>query len=134
MSYCRWSSQDFSCDVYAYEHVAGGWTIHLAGNRVVGDIPPVPAFPPQGCSQDEVAAWAKEYATASAVRHSFLMGAERVDIDLPHAGESFDCQSLEEFRAKMLELREIGYRFPDSVFDQIDEEMREQHDAEAPGP
>lgn len=27
MSYCRWSTDDFKCDLYIYEDVAGGWTI-----------------------------------------------------------------------------------------------------------
>jgi hypothetical protein len=39
MSYCRWSSNDFQCDVYVYEDVAGGWTTHVACNRVVYSEP-----------------------------------------------------------------------------------------------
>lgn len=30
MSYCRFSSEDYQCDVYAYADVAGGYTIHVA--------------------------------------------------------------------------------------------------------
>ncbi len=37
MSYCRFSSDDFQCDVYVYEDVSGGWTTHVAGNRIVWD-------------------------------------------------------------------------------------------------
>lgn len=33
MSYCRWSSDFFECDVYVYEDVAGGYTCHVAGRR-----------------------------------------------------------------------------------------------------
>lgn len=123
MSYCRWSSENFACDVYAYEHVAGGWTIHLAGNRVVGEIPAVPPMPGSDLSTDEMQAWARQYREASDIRHKFLMEAQREDIELPHAGGTIDCGSLQEFRDKMLELRGIGYRFPDRVFETIDQEM-----------
>ena len=39
MSYCRFSSEDFSCDVYVYDDAMGGTTVHVAGNRYVGDVP-----------------------------------------------------------------------------------------------
>src|ERR1044071_191187 len=42
MSYCRFSSLNWSCDVYAYADVAGGYTIHVARSRRVGDIPADP--------------------------------------------------------------------------------------------
>lgn len=29
MSYCRWSSDNFKCDVYVYADVSGGWTTHV---------------------------------------------------------------------------------------------------------
>ena len=38
MSYCRWSSMDFKCDLYVYE-ASDGIVIHVASNRVVGDVP-----------------------------------------------------------------------------------------------
>ena len=39
MSYCRFSSDDYGCDAYVYEDVSGGFTIHLAGRRYLGDVP-----------------------------------------------------------------------------------------------
>ena len=42
MSYCRWSSDNWKCDLYCYEDVSGGITTHVAGNRIVGDIPEAP--------------------------------------------------------------------------------------------
>jgi hypothetical protein len=46
MSYCRWSSENFKLRplLLFYEDVGGGWTTHVAGNRVLGTIPPVPDF------------------------------------------------------------------------------------------
>lgn len=40
MSYCRWSSMNWMCDVYVYEDVDGGWATHVAGRRRA--IPPIP--------------------------------------------------------------------------------------------
>jgi len=123
MSYCRWSSMDFGCDIYAFEHVGGWWQIYVAGNRVVGDIPKTPAVPPPGATEAEKLAWATAYVETSRMQSQFLKTAEREDITLPHAGEAFQCPTIEDFRAKMLELRELGYVFPDAVFDEIDEEL-----------
>jgi hypothetical protein len=39
MSYCRWSSDHFDCDVYVYEDVSGGWTTHVAGRRRRNPLP-----------------------------------------------------------------------------------------------
>lgn len=39
MSYCRWSSDHFECDVYVYEDVSGGWTTHVAGRRQRNPLP-----------------------------------------------------------------------------------------------
>ena len=44
MSYCRWSSDDFQCDVYVYESVAGGFVTHVAANRVVFRMNCLPWF------------------------------------------------------------------------------------------
>lgn len=116
MSYCRWSSMDFACDIYAYESVGDFWQIYVAGNRVLGDIPKLPPFPRGEEPWDE---WRAAHKAQSA----FLETAEREDITLPYAGDSLQCATLEDFKAKMLELRAIGYRFPDYVLEEIDEEI-----------
>lgn len=50
----------------------------------------------------------------------------RHSIDLPHAGESFEDSSLEAFKARLLYLRSIGYRFPDCVLERIDDDIQER--------
>lgn len=130
MSYCRFSSMDFACDIYAYESVGDFWQIYVAGNRVLGDVPKLPPWPARDAPVEVREAWAHDYAEASKAQHDFLQTAEREDITLPHAGESFQCATLEAFRDKMLELREIGYRFPDAVLDVIDEELAAENDAD----
>jgi len=33
MSYCRWSSDNYQCDVYCYADVGGGYTTQVASRR-----------------------------------------------------------------------------------------------------
>ena len=41
MSYCRWSSLDYTCDIYAYES-AYGYEVHIAHSRRMGPQPYMP--------------------------------------------------------------------------------------------
>lgn len=50
MSYCRWSSMDYQCDLYIYDDVDGGLTVHVAAGRLAGTDPYV--FEPIGLSRD----------------------------------------------------------------------------------
>jgi len=110
---------NWRCDLYCYEHVDGYWVIHVAGNRVQGDIPEEP---------DWALCQTLEGATKFTEQHKkvmvFLETAERKEIDLPHCGDTFECRTLKEFRDRLLELRQIGYNFPDVVLEDIEAEMR----------
>lgn len=48
MSYCRWSTDDFLCDLYIYEHYEGFWAIHVASIRRVYHKPLPPPDPSAG--------------------------------------------------------------------------------------
>jgi len=97
MSYCRWSSGDWNCDLYCYEDARGGWTTHVAENRYKYPLKANTEF-----------------------RH---LEKNLVKIDLPHAGETFNDPTLKAFRQRLVTLREIGYIFPDGVFQEVDEEI-----------
>lgn len=114
MSYCRWSSDDFSCDVYVYEDVGGYWAIHVAGARVVGDVPSTKGL----LTTDTVDA----YLIAHAAQMAFLDTCEREPIGLPHDGESFDCDSPEEAADTLEMLRGLGYIVPQYAIDALREE------------
>lgn len=119
MSYCRWSSDNWKSDIYAYESDYG-YEIHVAGNRIVGDVPPVDYMA-------DIETVKRQYAAYSA----FMDGAERVPINLPHAGESFTCGDLEDFAWRLRLLREVGYHVPDYVFEEIAEEIAAQEEEAA---
>jgi hypothetical protein len=123
MSYCRWSTDDFMCDLYCYEDVNGGWTTHVAARRRVRrptspspyTLEAIRTAKPGGDT------WAK---TARAY-HDELASIPHENIGLPYDGQSFNDDTLEDFRARLLMLREAGYQFPDSVLEEVDAELAE---------
>lgn len=116
MSYCRWSSDDFSSDLYCYEDCAGGFTTHVAGRRVIYSEP-LP--PPIELTADNVPQWHERHQKVMEMHRTGQMAA----INLPHVGETFNDDTLEEFLDRLVYLRDIGYRFPDYVIDTVKEEI-----------
>jgi len=114
MSYCRWSSDDFQCDLYCYEAVGGGYITHVASMRyVIKELPPPIKF------GDE--RWA--------ARHDIVMriveNSELVPIGLPCDGEHYEDETLEEFRDRIAGLIAMGYRAHSRVLETIDAELGE---------
>ena len=112
MSYCRWSSDNFRCDLYCYADCGGGYTTWVANNRVVGDIPIV---------LNDI--MSNDWLDKHNKQMEFLDNAEREEIGLPHDGESFNDPTLEAFLERLLYLREVGYNFPDYVLGRIMDEI-----------
>ena len=116
MSYCRFSSNNWNCDIYAYESCMGGWEVHVAANRIVGNIPKVD----YGLIKDgEYEKFSKQHKA----QMEFLRNCKRKEIGLSMDGESFNCPTLIDFKQKMIELREAGYNFPDYVLEDIEYEI-----------
>lgn len=65
-------------------------------------------------------------AESSKAQYDFLDGCKSEVIGLPCDGESYSDDTLEEFKARLLELRRVGYIFPDGVLEDIDNEIKEQ--------
>ena|SRR3990167_6315750 len=120
MSYCRWSSDNFRCDLYCYADCAGGWTTHVAGNRPVGEVPKVPCL---GSVSDS------DWLSANNEQTEFLAICEHKQIGLPHDGATFNDATIQEFLERLLALRAAGYQFPDYVLADVREEMVEDHAA-----
>jgi hypothetical protein len=122
VSYCRFSSDNFHSDVYVYESCYGGYQTYVAGNRVVGDIPKTPENWWKDPNKDEAI---EAYLKAHNEQMEFVRTATRESIDLPHAGESFVDNSLEELLGRLLWLRSLGYNVPESAIEMIKEEIEE---------
>jgi len=117
MSYCRWSSDNFRCDLYVYDSVEGGYAIHVASNRTVDDPPEIPDF---GTVPND------EFVLKHKAQMDWLMSAERRLIGLSRDGRSYYADDLEELLAIITSLRDEGYRVPQYVFDTIREEIDEE--------
>ncbi len=118
MSYCRWSSDDFGCDLYCYGSDRGEET-HVASRRIVGEIPKVGPFPRGDAPKEEWEAFAARHKAQS----EWLKTCEREPIGLAYDGESFLDHSPAEFLETLLMLRAAGYRFPDYVIEDAREEI-----------
>ena len=69
---------------------------------------------------------ADEYVSAQKKAMAFLDKCERVPIKLLFAGESFNDPDSEAFLARLLELRTVGYNFPDYVLKEVEEAIKEE--------
>ena len=117
MAYCRWSSDDFTCDVYVYEDVNGGFTCHIAESRYVGDIPKVGPIP-RPFTEDEGRAW----IAARKAQSAWLSDAAHCPIELPHAGDTIRTETAEEMADELVRLKGLGYHVSSYAIDALREE------------
>lgn len=108
MSYCRFSTKD--CDLYCYEDVSGGFTTHVAARRARPGVKD-PKFPATG-GRAAIVRWLREVED------------NRVQIGLPYDGQSFNDPDLPSFLARVKHLKAVGYRVPDRVIREIEEEIK----------
>lgn len=119
MSYCRWSTDDFQCDLYVYESVGDFWSTNVAYRRYVFSEP----LPPQvELDGNNVTEWYARYQKVMNRLHE----TELVVIDLPHAGESFADDTPGECADRLESLKQLGYRFPDDVIAELRQEEFER--------
>lgn len=119
VSYCRWSTDDYQCDVYCYQDVRGGYTTHVASNRPVldGTLPPPVPFEIQNMQP-----WLDRHAAVAA----WVDKAERRKIGLPHDGETFNDPDAASAADRLQALKDMGYNVPDHVIAVLREEGAEQ--------
>lgn len=117
MSYCRWSSDDFQCDVYVYESVRG-WETHVATYRLhyKSSLPPRITLR----KGDEVA-WMEREEKIMKMREE----ADKQLIGLKYDGESFLDASPGECAKTLEMLQDEGYNVPDYAIETLKEEGEE---------
>lgn len=122
MSYCRWSSDDFACDVYVYES-ASGWEIHVAAKRMV----PAEPMPPNGGEDDAIPFNVNAYIA----RHNEVVRIARISEHAPIGllldGESYREHSPGDAADRLEEIRAAGYNVPQYAIDELREEEAETH-------
>ena len=124
MAYCRWSSNDFQCDIYVYADCTGGYTTHIAANRRIFKEP-LPAEIP----------FTKENADAWLERHRRVMvmvsEASFEEIKLPLAGTHHYNLNVEDCANFLRKLKDLGYQFDaDEVIAAIIEDGENEGDGE----
>ena len=119
MSYCRFSTDDFRCDFYAYE-ADDGYHLHVAGSRVVWDPLPSPQDP------ESLLLPAEEFDRISEKYHQALLKAPREFIDLEGAGGYHVFANLRELRDSIADHLQRGFQAPEWLLPSIDEEMEER--------
>lgn len=118
MSYCRYSSNNWNCDLYVWYDVDEYWVVMVASNRIVGDIPK--------CDLADLRDGKIEKFNADhEAQMAFVKDAQRQRIGGPFDGQRFQEHTLEDLKARLLELRAAGYRFPDYVLKDVEEEIAE---------
>jgi|SRR3990167_2144751 len=118
MSYCRWSSDNWQCDLYCYGDVRGGFTTHVAGNHLLGEIPKLRVLG-AGATDEDWNQWFEEHRRQMA----WLKTAHREPIGLPHDSKTFSDPDLVSFLQRLRDLRALGYRFPDYVLEVVRSEI-----------
>lgn len=146
MSYCRWSSDNWMCDVYVYASYMGCWTIHVAGTRNV--IPPLPDLPIHrlatfGGKYDFEArkatypsklhaACAKTQFWLAALWHRAHMASvdavPKRPIGLAYDGETFYSVTAGDCADRLEMLRAAGYRVPQYAIDALRAEQEQEYE------
>ena len=107
MSYCRWSSGQFNCDVYCYESDRG-YCVRVATRRTAG----IPSYA-ENTNPIEKALKLAEW----------LKTAEYKPIGLPYDGEDFYFDDPASCAEWLVHLKETGYNVPQYAIDALMEEV-----------
>lgn len=128
MSYCRWSSDDYQCDLYVYEGL-DGWMIHIAGRRwVLAEAPPEP-IPP---TELTTAAGVERLIDRDQQLMAILSRSHLAPIGLPHDGQTLIADSPGECADLLAVLAAEGYRLPNWVIGDLRAEQADRDsDAQA---
>lgn len=119
MSYCRFSSDNWKCEVYCYES-SSGFVTWVASNKVVGEVPLLDwSLMDDIHDSDATTLFMVQYNA----QMEWLRTAERRPIGLAHDGKSFDDPDRESFLKTLLMLKEAGYNVPQYVIDEVSEEI-----------
>lgn len=121
MSYCRWSSDSFRCDVYVYESEQGFET-HVARTRV---ILPANVVAPSVLSLVDGTLSPEQFCAANNAFHEALDAAPKVAIEHPEAGASFVHDTPGECADNLSRLAVEGFRIPAGVIDALRAEQVE---------
>lgn len=110
MALCRWSSMNWSCDLYIYEGERNTYYTHVASNRIISPVPKVDntIFLPDVYTEELGELWAEQHKA----QMSFLESCKRKRIGLKYDGERF-VDDKESLLGRLQILKDEGYNFPE---------------------
>lgn len=118
MSYCRWSSMNWMCDVYVYE-ADEGFVTHVAGSRSI--VPPIPKLPiwflVRKGPLERLTARLWFYSDRLNLWTKGKIPSRK--IGLAHDGESFTDDSPAACADRLSWLRDVGYNVPQYAIDEL---------------
>lgn len=119
MAYCRWSSDDFKCDIYCYKSVShGDYEIHISDRktRILEKLPPRPVTD----HELDWYYWEKE-------AEKVIEDSDLETLRLPFNGKSiyFDHPLTTAFFLK--NLKNWGYHVPDYAIDRLMHEAKTEN-------
>jgi len=112
MAYCRWSSMDYRCDLYVFDHVDDYTICWIASNR---HTIPADRFPPEIPEDDPD--WAYKFLERQRAVSDLIDQAERAPIGGPYDGQ-YHTEPTPAAMADWIEweLAPLGvYVFPDDL-------------------
>jgi hypothetical protein len=109
---------NFSCDLYVYAS-AEGYTIHVANNKVIGEVPKVDW---NLILEDPVG-----FMGQVKKQSEYLDTAEHIPLGLPFDGQTLVADNLVQLEQFLFMLKETGYRFPEWVLETVREEIKEEN-------
>lgn len=118
MSYCRWSSDKFMCDVYVYHSVGDYWSTNVAASR---PEEPMPDADMRLLMDGQKFWWLLQHRLAEEARETIA----RKPIGLPHDGESFEDATPGDCADRLEYLRSLGYLVPQHAIDALRAEAGE---------
>ena len=119
MTYCRFSSDDWRSDIFAFEG-EDGWVVEVAGRRLL-TLPPAIDRGLDASTAEGRAIWQQQHRE----QMSHLATAERIAIDHPDAGSSHVCASAGAAADLLERLAAEGFHVPTYAIEQLRAEEAE---------
>lgn len=130
MSYARWSSDNYQCDVYVWHDIAGTWRTEVAARRPIFDVDlPPPVDQPIGeAHSPERRAWANAWTTRERQVRDLLGDSDDWtfrELDEPDGGRSYEHATPGECADNLERLRDAGFNVPQSAINSLRDESEE---------
>jgi len=126
MSYCRWSSMDWECDLYIYDSVGDFVSINVAMRRRKFDDT-WPRMPKDATIEERVAIWSAQHEWMETHEDS----QDWIDLNTiapEFSGENYRITDPAEVADLLTRMRAAGLKFPDGIIEQFLEQAKEAGD------